>query len=196
MLAKVKSMAILADHSFFDAYAGESKDGFPAAKFSTGDIISMGVAGVANENLEELSYANLALFKAYFQKMEGAKSGVCLRCDMNPRVLCFFVWNSLHSCYSWILNTDYRATVLPYLNRLTPDIKYDIFRVVYVSDDDVPSFQYLPPQQMLENGGGNKPRNVMQGSKNTAADIWVIFCSNLCSCEYIFFIYSCSGFET
>lgn len=171
MLTNVSSMAILADHSFFDAYAGESKDGFPAAKFSTGGIISIGTAALASNNLDELSHANLALFKAYFQKMEGAISGVCLRCEMSPRVACLFVWKSLHACYSWILNTDYRATVLPYLNRLTPDIKFDIFRVLYVSDDNVPSFQYLPPQQMLENGGGSKQDKVMQGSKNAAADV-------------------------
>ncbi|RVW89912.1 hypothetical protein CK203_036583 [Vitis vinifera] len=55
MLTNVSSMAILADHSFFDAYAGESKDGFPAAKFSTGGIISIGTAALASDNLDELS---------------------------------------------------------------------------------------------------------------------------------------------
>ena len=94
-----------------------------------------------------------------------------MRSEMNPRVVCLFVWKSLQSCYTWILNTDYRATVLPYLNRLSPDIKFDIFRVVYVSDDEVPSFQHLPPRQMLENGGGSKQGKVIQGSKNAAADV-------------------------
>ncbi|XP_057510460.1 uncharacterized protein LOC130792886 isoform X1 [Actinidia eriantha] len=41
MLTNVSSMAILIDYSFFDAYAGESRNGSPAAKFFTGDTISM-----------------------------------------------------------------------------------------------------------------------------------------------------------
>ncbi|KAA8519436.1 hypothetical protein F0562_013689 [Nyssa sinensis] len=156
MLTNVSSMAILTEHSFFDAYAGESKDGSPAAKFSTGDIVSLNTAFLDPYDMKEtsISYACLALFKAYFLKMEGTASGVCFKGRLG--ILGLLVWKSLHSCYSWILSTDYRKILLPYFDHCSPDLKYDIFRVVYVSGDNVINFQLCPPPQMLENGVESK----------------------------------------
>lgn len=157
MLSNLSSIAVLIDHGFFDAFAGESSSrGSPAAAvFSTGDIISMSAAiPSANDDLNNLSYACLALFKSCFDKMEGVSAGVCLICQNRPRVACLYVWKSLHSCYSWILNTDRRKTMQPYIDHLSPDIKYDIFRVVYVgSENYVSNLQFFPPHLMLENGG-------------------------------------------
>ncbi|XAR72508.1 hypothetical protein NMG60_11019175 [Bertholletia excelsa] len=151
MLSSISSMAILVDHSFFEAYAGESRDGSPAAKFSTGDTISMSAMLFPKEHNEDVSYASLAIFKSRFAKMDGAISGVCLESQSQPRTITLFVWKSLQSCYSWILTSDYRKTVLPYIDNLPLEIKYDIFKVVYVSrDNSEVSFQLNHSHQMLE----------------------------------------------
>ncbi|XP_057462526.1 uncharacterized protein LOC130752712 [Actinidia eriantha] len=161
MLENVSTMAMLIDHSFFDAYAGESRDGSLAAKFSTGDIVSMNAVVPTNEGIYDFSYACLALFRSYFINMDGAKAGVCLKCQNQPRIVNLFVWRSLQSCYSWILTTDYRKTVLPYLEDYHLEVKYDIFRVVYVSSDNVVNFQSTP-HQMYENlREGNEGNKVM-----------------------------------
>ncbi|XP_050234053.1 uncharacterized protein LOC126682415 isoform X2 [Mercurialis annua] len=155
MLTSVSSMAILTEHGFFDAYAGESRDGSMSAKFSTGDTISMNIiTAKSSNNLDDISYANLALFKSRFMKMEGALSGVCLNCQTMPTLACFYVWKSLQFCYSWIINSDHRRTMLPYLERFDLDVKYDIFRVVFVSCDSLLlSCQHLDcNDQMLQNG--------------------------------------------
>ncbi|XP_059665890.1 uncharacterized protein LOC132311800 [Cornus florida] len=164
MLTNVSSMAILIDHCFFDAFAGESMDGSPAAKFSTGDTISMNAAVLTSDDISEndLSYACLAIFKSRITKMDGAAAGVCLKSQGQPRVIAVCVWKSLQSCYSWILNTDYRKTVLPYFDRVSIDLKYDIFRVVYVSGDNVLNFQLIPPHQLLENSVESNGSQVMQ----------------------------------
>lgn len=153
MLASMSSMAVLTEHSFFDAYAGESKDGSIAAKFSTGDIVSMNLIASSSNDINDVSYANLALFKSHFLKMDGATTGVCLKCQSTPRVACLYVWKSLLLCYSWILNSDYRKTMLPYLDRFSLSVKYDIFWVVYVSSENAQNYQ-IPPQQhhVLKNG--------------------------------------------
>ncbi|KAJ4842772.1 hypothetical protein Tsubulata_010763, partial [Turnera subulata] len=76
MLINTSSMAILIESCFFDAYAGESWDGSSAAKFSKGGILSMNMIVLPKAgNISDLSYANLALFKCRFRKMEGAASG-------------------------------------------------------------------------------------------------------------------------
>ncbi|GKU92637.1 hypothetical protein SLEP1_g6344 [Rubroshorea leprosula] len=152
MLADTSSMAVLTEHSFFDAYAGESRDGTSAAKFSRGDTISMNIIQPSSGDLNDLSYANLALFRSRFLKMEGAAAGVCLKCLSMPMVASLYVWKSLQSCYSWILNSDYRKNMLPYLERFSLSIKYDIFKVVYVSSENVLSYQVPAPQRVLENG--------------------------------------------
>lgn len=132
-------MAILVEHSFFDAYAGESRDGSPAAKFFTGDIVCLSSATLSSNNISinhSISYTFLAIFKDRFVKMGGAKSGACFRSQSLPQILSLVVWQSLQSCYTFILTSDYRSHVLPYLEDLPPlEIKYDVFRVVYVSSE-------------------------------------------------------------
>ncbi|XVF25419.1 hypothetical protein REPUB_Repub13aG0210700 [Reevesia pubescens] len=153
MLTSMSSMAVLTEHSFFDAYAGESKDGSNAAKFSTGDIVSMRVIESSSSDINDVSYANLALFKSRFLRMEGATAGVCLNCQSMPRVASLYVWKSLLLCYSWILTSDYRKTTLPYLDRFSLNIKYDVFWVVYVSSENVKNYQ-IPTQHPLQEIGG------------------------------------------
>ncbi|XP_031274212.1 uncharacterized protein LOC116132682 [Pistacia vera] len=145
MLTNLSSMAILIEHSFFDTYAGDSREGSSAAKFCTGDIIFMNITSPSTGDINDLSYANLALFRDRFLKMEGAISGVCLKCQTIPRVSSLIVWKSLQYCYTWILNSDYRKTILPYLDRFKLEIRYDIFRVVYACNDHVPNSIHLVP---------------------------------------------------
>ncbi|KAJ8761941.1 hypothetical protein K2173_006543 [Erythroxylum novogranatense] len=160
MLANTTNMAVLHEYCFFDAYAGESRNGFSATKFSTGDAVSIiSLLSQSGNNFNELSYANLAIFKSWFFKMDGATSGVCLKSQNTPRVVCLYAWKSLQHCYSWILNTDYRASMIPYLEPFSLDVKYDIFRVVYVSSENAVSYQQVPPNQMLENGEGGKAKD-------------------------------------
>lgn len=165
MLDNISSMAILVEHTFFNAYAGESRDGSSAAKFYRGDTISMSLVVPSAGDIDDLSYACLALFKSHFPKMEGVSAGACLKCKTSkPTVAYFYVWKSLHSCYSWILSTDQRKSMLPYLERFALDIKYDIFRVLYVSSgDNVLNIQFFSPHQMFEQGGESKePGQIMQ----------------------------------
>ncbi|CAL5183695.1 unnamed protein product [Lathyrus oleraceus] len=163
MLAKVSAMAKLIEHSFLEAYAGESRDGLSSAKLTTGDIISINTADTASRNyLDDLSYAVLALFRSRFAKMEGVSSGLCLKGQTRGIVVCIHVWKSLHFCYSWILNSDHRKWMMPYLERFSIDMKYDIFKVVYVSGDNVVDVNYVSQHQMLENGKGSVERQIMQ----------------------------------
>lgn len=163
MLTKVLTMAKLIEHSFLEAYAGESRDGSSTAKFSTGDILSINSAGTnSRDDLNDLSYAVLALFRSRFAKMEGMTSGLCLKGQSRPIVVCIHVWKSLHFCYSWILNSDHRKWMMPYLEKFAIDMKYDIFKVVYVSGDNVVDVNYISHHQMLENGKGNIERQIMQ----------------------------------
>ncbi|KAJ7968996.1 Serine incorporator 4 [Quillaja saponaria] len=153
MLSNLSSMAIITEHSFFDAYAGESIDGSSAAKFSTGDIISMNVAATTSSDLYDLSYGILAIFKSRFQNIEGITASVCLRCEIMPRVVWLNVWKSLQLCYSWILNKESRKSMLLYLDRFSVNLKYDIFRVIHVSGDhNGLNFQSSSANQLLENG--------------------------------------------
>ena len=162
MLENVSTMAMLIDHSFFDAYAGESRDSSLAAKFSTGDIISMNAIVPTNEGINDLSYACLALFKSYFVNMDGAKAGVCLKNQNQPRMVNLFVWRSLQSCYSWILTSNYRKTVLLYFDDFPLEVKYDIFRVVYVSSDDAVNFQSTPHRKCENLREGKEGSKAMQ----------------------------------
>lgn len=155
MLSNISSMAVLIEHSFFDSYAGDSRDGGgAAASFSAGDTISMSVTSIASaDEIDGLSYAFLALFRSEFPRLDGVTSGVCLRCQTKPAVACFFVWRSLQSCYSWILSSDHRTSVLPFLERFQVDHKYDVFRVLFVSGDSVVNVGSISPHQILEQGG-------------------------------------------
>lgn len=160
MLSNLSTMAILVDHMFFDAYAGESRDWSCAAKFCTGDTVSMSSAAFPGAgDVSDVSYACLALFKSSFQKMEGVRSGVCLKCQTKPSIASFYVWKSLQYCYSWILSSDQRKSLLPYFESVSIDIKYDIFRVVYVSGDSEPKFQFFYPRQMLEQRAGGESKD-------------------------------------
>lgn len=131
------SMAVLLDHSFFDAYAGDSRDGSPAAKFFTGDVVAVSSATLSGNGSSEMSvaYAFLAIFKDQFLKMEGAAAGVCFKSKTMPKIVSLVVWESLHSFYTYVLTSDYRNRLLPYLDGYAVDIKYDVFRVVFVSGD-------------------------------------------------------------
>ncbi|XP_058091306.1 uncharacterized protein LOC131237492 [Magnolia sinica] len=151
-LANISNLAVLMDYGFFESYAGESKDGHPAAKFSSGDTISMCSMLPCSDDLSDLSYACLAVLKSCFLKMEGVSAGVCFRCHDRPRVACLHVWKSLHSCYAWFLSSNYRKTLSPFLDHLYVDIKYDVFRVVYVSSDDTLNLRVFPPSPTLANG--------------------------------------------
>lgn len=152
VLSNVASMAVLIDHSFFEAYAGESRDGSPAARFSTGDIVSLNSATLSAKGSNVVS---CAIFKDRFRKMEGAKAGVCLRSQSLPRIACLFVWRSLQFCYTYILTSDYRNTILPHLDGFALNVKYDVFRVVYVGGDTVTTssgdYSISAQHKMLEN---------------------------------------------
>lgn len=152
MLSNISSMAVLIEHSFLEAYGGESRDGSSTAKFSTGDIISLNSAVTTTNDLNDLCYAVLAILRSRFAKMEGITAGLCFKGQSKPRVVCIHVWKSLHFCYSWILNSDHRNWMMPYLERFSINMKYDIFRVVYVSGDNVVDLNCISTHQMLENG--------------------------------------------
>ncbi|KAJ1402020.1 hypothetical protein SESBI_28391 [Sesbania bispinosa] len=155
-------MAVLVEHNFLDAYAGESRDGSSTIKFCTGDIISMNSLVTTTKDLNDLCYAVLAIFRSRFAKTEGITSGLCLKGKNLPRVVCIHVWKSLQFCYSWVLNSDHRKWMLPYLERFYIDMKYDIFRVVYVSGDNVMNLPYISTQKMLENEEESRQGQVMQ----------------------------------
>ncbi|XP_058071547.1 uncharacterized protein LOC131220748 isoform X1 [Magnolia sinica] len=158
-LANVSSMAILLDYSFFEPYAGESKDGHPIARFSSGDTISMNSMLPASDDLTDLSYASVTLLKSCFLKMDGVTAGVCFRCYDRPRVACLQVWKSVHSCYSWLLNSNFRKTISPYLDQLYVDLKCDVFRVVYVSSDDLVNIRFFPLQILTNCKEGSDSEN-------------------------------------
>ncbi|KAK4729727.1 hypothetical protein R3W88_022715 [Solanum pinnatisectum] len=155
MLTSVSSMAILLEHGFYDAYAGESKDHSPAAKFYSGDIVSMNSASFSHHEMpiEDFTYACLAIFKDRFHSMNGAVSGVCFKSQQLSKVAAVFVWKSLQCCYSYILNQDSRS-VLPYFDGFSLDLKYDVFKVVYVSGDSALNFHIFPPHKMLKGKQG------------------------------------------
>ncbi|KAL2341087.1 hypothetical protein Fmac_009027 [Flemingia macrophylla] len=148
----ISSMAVLTEHSFLEAYGGESRDGSSTAKISSGDIISLHTAVTTTNDLNDLCYAVLAILRSRFAKMEGITAGLCFKGQSKPRVVCIHVWKYLHFCYSWILNSDHRNWMMPYLERFSIDMKYDIFRVVYVSGDNVVDLNCVSAQKMLENG--------------------------------------------
>uniref|UniRef100_A0A7N0SWG5 DUF7392 domain-containing protein n=1 Tax=Kalanchoe fedtschenkoi TaxID=63787 RepID=A0A7N0SWG5_KALFE len=158
VLTSISDLAILIDHNFFEPYAGESKDGSPAAVISTGNIVSLNGAVPCENAVQNLSYAFLALFKSCFSHIDGIRAGVCLKSDpVKPRVACLNVWDSLQACYSWILNSDSRSKLQPFVDHLSVDIKYDIFKVVFVSSDAALSCQFLP-QKMIGNGDDGAER--------------------------------------
>ncbi|KAK7284030.1 hypothetical protein RIF29_13781 [Crotalaria pallida] len=161
MLTNVTRMCVLVEHNFLDAYAVESRDGTSTVKFCIGDIISMNSATTIKTEHNDLCYAALAIFKSRFAKMDGISAGICLKGQSIPRVVCIQVWKSLQLCYSWILNSDHRKWMMPYLERFSVDMKYDVFRVVHVSGDHVVNLPYISTHQMIENEE-NRKGQVMQ----------------------------------
>ncbi|GAA0155932.1 hypothetical protein LIER_38184 [Lithospermum erythrorhizon] len=138
---EVLSIAVLIDYCFFDAYGGSSRDGSPTAEFYRGDTISMYSANFSSkDDIQQASYAALAIFKSNFLKMKGSStSGVCLKSQKQHRIIGLSVWKSLEDCYSYIFDVDYREVVLPYLDDAiirSMEFKYDIFRVAFVSGDE------------------------------------------------------------
>lgn len=152
-LLRISDMAVLLQHGFFEPYAGRfgkfmdhsnSTANRPsAAKFSSGDTILMCGIVPTSEDPSDLSYACLALLQSCFLNSEGISSAVCLRQHdqfgdvEKPMVAVFQVWKSLEGCYAWLLNSDYRSTILPYISHLSTDAQFDVYKAVYVSTDDV-----------------------------------------------------------
>ncbi|RRT62553.1 hypothetical protein B296_00010318 [Ensete ventricosum] len=145
-------MGVLLHHGFFEAFFGESKDGSSVAKFSSGDTIFLTAMASTPRDVADLSYACLALHRSFFAKTDGLSAGVLLRCNDQPVVAALMVWKSLHACYSWLLRSDYRNTILPYFSHLSQDSQFDVFKVVYVNCDEILNVSPFPPQTI---GGGD-----------------------------------------
>nr|XP_043622598.1 uncharacterized protein LOC122594196 [Erigeron canadensis] len=154
-LTNLQNMAVLLEYDFMAAYGGEAKDGPPAAKFSTGDTISFSSTHLLQSNTkineQDFLYSCFSVFRSYFLKMNGTISGVCLKCENCPVVVNFYVWKNLQSCYSFVLKNDQREELQNYFGGAKVFMKYDVYKVVYVSADDVSSYQYFPPHKLLEN---------------------------------------------
>lgn len=153
-LTNLQSMAVVLDHDFMAAYGGEARDGSPAAKFSTGDIVCFNTTHLASDtkmNQQDFVYTCFSVFQSYFHKMDGTVAGVCLKYESIPTMINFYVWKNLQSCYSFALENDHREILQKSFHDATVFMKYDVFKVVYVSADDVSSFQYYPPHKLLEN---------------------------------------------
>ncbi|KAM0054730.1 hypothetical protein Hdeb2414_s0006g00198131 [Helianthus debilis subsp. tardiflorus] len=153
-LTNLKTMAIMIDHNFVVAYGGKARDGSPAAKFSTGDTVCFSINRLlSNTKMKEQEFVHtcFSMFQSYFHKMDGTIAGVCLKCETRPVMINFFVWKNLQSCYSFLLKNDHREALQNAVVEAAVFVKYDIFKVVYVSADNVSSFQYYPPHKLLEN---------------------------------------------
>lgn len=156
-LTNLQSMAVLLDHDFMTAYGGEARDGSPAAKFSTGDIVCFNTIQLLSDkkmnkmNEQDFVYTCFSVFQSYFHKMNGTVAGVCLKYEsISTMMVNFYVWKNLQSCYSFALNSENREILQQRFQNATVFMKYDIFKVVYVSADDVSSYQYYPPHKLLE----------------------------------------------
>ncbi|KAJ8510894.1 hypothetical protein OPV22_001328 [Ensete ventricosum] len=152
VLEELSTMGVLLHHGFFEAFFGESKDGSSVAKFSSGDTIFLTAMASTPRDVADLSYACLALHRSFFAKTDGLSAGVLLRCNDQPVVAALMVWKSLHACYSWLLRSDYRNTILPYFSHLSQDSQFDVFKVVYVNCDEILNVSPFPPQTI---GGGD-----------------------------------------
>ncbi|KAG9439387.1 hypothetical protein H6P81_019552 [Aristolochia fimbriata] len=160
-LTKVSSLAILLDYGFFEPYAGESKDGHSYTKISTGDTVSMTAMSPNSHGVEALSYACLAVLRSIYIKTEGVSSAICFQCNDKPMVATMHVWKSLQSCYTWLLKSDPRKTIAPYVKHLAASVEYDVFRVVFVSNDDIINLRFLSPQEVLGTKEGTKEKQVL-----------------------------------
>lgn len=153
-MTSLHSMAVLVDHDFMVAYGGEARDGSPAAKFSTGDTICFSSTQLSsNSTMKEQDYVHksFSMFRTYFLKLDGIVAGVCLKCAGRPMIINFYVWKNLQSCYLFILNNNHREAIKNWFGGTKVFIQYDLYKVVYVSADNVSSVQYYPPHKLLEN---------------------------------------------
>ncbi|KAM0071571.1 hypothetical protein Hdeb2414_s0001g00026741 [Helianthus debilis subsp. tardiflorus] len=153
-LKNLHNMAILVDHSFMVAYGGEARDGYPAAKFSTGDTICFTCTNLpSNTKMKEHDFVHtcFSIFQSCFLRMDGTIAGVCLMCTTRPMMINFCVWKNLQSCYSFLLKNNHRDALQDWFRGAIVSMKYDVFKVVYVSADDAWSFQHYPPHKLLEN---------------------------------------------
>ncbi|WOL17787.1 hypothetical protein Cni_G26580 [Canna indica] len=141
VLEEVSSLGALVHHAFVKAFFGETKEsGKAAAKFSTGDTVFLSaMAASTPRQMADLSYAFVALHKSFFPKMDGVAACAYFRSDEEPVVYSLVVWESLGACYTWLLESDYRNTMLPYVSHLVCEGggQKDVFKVVYVSSDEV-----------------------------------------------------------
>ncbi|MQM06854.1 hypothetical protein Taro_039690 [Colocasia esculenta] len=152
-LANVSHLAVLLDYGFFESYVGESKDGRPFAKFLSGDTISMSaMTPNSSEAMADLSYACIALLKSYYLKNDGITAGVCFSCLDKPMLASMQVWKSLDSCYAWLINSNYRKNIRPYISPLSSDAQYEVFKVMYVSTDELLGINLLPSLKMIRHG--------------------------------------------
>ncbi|XP_071715282.1 uncharacterized protein [Rutidosis leptorrhynchoides] len=152
-LTNLQTMVVLLDHDFMSVHGGETRDGYPAAKFSTGDTISFSTAYLLPNSMNEqdFSYMCFLVFRSHFPKMDGALAGVCLERASRPMVINFYVWKNLQSCYSFVLKNDHREALHNVFKDVKVNTHYDMYKVVYVSADNISSFQYFPPHKLLEN---------------------------------------------
>ncbi|XP_024992974.1 uncharacterized protein LOC112526787 [Cynara cardunculus var. scolymus] len=157
-LTNLQNMAVLLNHNFMVTYGGVAKDGSLAAKFSTGDTICFSSNHLLPDtklNEQDFGYACFSIFQSYFPTMDGVVAGVCLKCASQPMVANFYVWKNLQSCYSFLLNNDHREMLENCFQDAAVFVKYDVYKVVYVSADNISTFQYYPPHKLLENHVSN-----------------------------------------
>ncbi|KAL4200602.1 hypothetical protein AMTRI_Chr02g254420 [Amborella trichopoda] len=155
LLRSASHQATILDTGLFQVCFGESKDGIPASKFSSGDTVSIHMLFTGLDNLYNLTYGCMALAKSYFSNVEGVSSASCLSSLDNPKVLCLHVWKSLDMCYSWLLGLDGGTTMRPLISHLVKDIKYDVFKVVYVMGDEIMCLNYPSGPLLIGTERGN-----------------------------------------
>ncbi|XP_020587056.1 uncharacterized protein LOC110029214 [Phalaenopsis equestris] len=130
-------LAVLIQHGFYSVYAGESKDGQPNARFSTGDTILLCGMVPASDDSSDLSSACMTILRSSFNNVKESTAGVCFQCHNKPLVAMLHVWKSLQACYSWLIKADYRRTIRPYISSFSNEAQFDVFKVIFVSSDDV-----------------------------------------------------------
>uniref|UniRef100_A0A1D1ZL33 Serine incorporator 4 n=1 Tax=Anthurium amnicola TaxID=1678845 RepID=A0A1D1ZL33_9ARAE len=165
-LANLSHLGILIEFGFFESYAGESKDGRRVAKFTTGDTISMTAMEPISRDTADLSYASLALLKSYYMKNDGVAAGACFVCLDKPLVATMQLWKSLQACYSWLIDSGYRKNVRPYYSHLSHNPEYEVFKVMYVSTDELLAITLLPPVRLI----GREAMGICYGEEEHAGD--------------------------
>lgn len=127
--------------SWYDIYCGETKLGLPAAKISRGDIVTMRLFMTEPQKQASLSYAFLALQKAFFPKTKGLNSFTCFKSQDGDKVVGLGVWDDSEPAYAWVFNCGHHSKICAYLQGLFLDSKYDIMEVIYATGDDPPLLQ-------------------------------------------------------